>query len=247
MSTILEKCNAINAEKQEKIVPENIKKGVEIFGVVGSAESGNAEMMSKITGDTSYTRIGTFLTKITDIDTSNLTSMESFFSDCHFLREVPTLNTSNVSYMGSMFYRCFSLIEIPPIDTSNVTTMNSTFQYCESLETIPELNAQKAYNISSFLSGTGKLKNLGGFIDLGKGFTIKSTNHANQAFSLTSKNVTYESLMNIINKLYDLNLTYDVANGGTLYTQRLNLTSTNLAKLTAEEIAIATNKGWNVS
>lgn len=247
MSTILEKCNAINAEKQEKIKPENIKKGVDIFGVVGSAESGNAEMMSKITDDTSYTRIGTFLTKIPDIDTSNLTGMGSFFAECHFLREVPTLNTSNVIDISSMFYRCYSLIEIPPIDTGNVTNMNAAFQYCDSLETIPELNAQKAYSISSFLSGCRKLKNLGGFIDLGKGFTSKSTNNPNQAFSLTSTIVTYESLMNIINKLYDLNLTYDVANGGTLYTQQLRLGSENLVKLTPEEIAIATNKGWNVS
>ena len=55
-----------------------------------------------------------------------------------------------------------------------------------------------------------------------------------------------ESLMNVINNLYDLNLTYDVANGGTLYRQILRLGSTNLAKLTSDEIAIATNKGWDV-
>lgn len=52
--------------------------------------------------------------------------------------------------------------------------------------------------------------------------------------------------MDVINKLYDLNLTYDVANGGTLYTQVLSLGDTNKEKLTAEEIAIATNKGWTV-
>ena len=45
----------------------------------------------------------------------------------------------------------------------------------------------------------------------------------------------------------DKHTSYDVANGGTLYTQQLVLGSTNMAKLTAEEIAIATNKGWTVS
>jgi len=61
-------------------------------------------------------------------------------------------------------------------------------------------------------------------------------------------NLSHESLIDIItNGLYDLNLTYDVANGGKLYTQQLILGSTNMAKLTAEEIAIATNKGWSVS
>ena len=52
--------------------------------------------------------------------------------------------------------------------------------------------------------------------------------------------------MSIINNLYDLNLTYDVANGGTLYRQRVQLGSTNLAKLSEEEKEIATNKGWNL-
>lgn len=44
-------------------------------------------------------------------------------------------------------------------------------------------------------------------------------------------------------KLYDLNLTYDVANGGTLKTQKVDLHADVIAKLTPEQIAIATNKG----
>ena len=46
--------------------------------------------------------------------------------------------------------------------------------------------------------------------------------------------------MNIINGLYD------IATKG-CNTQSLTIGSTNVAKLTAEEIAIATNKGWTVS
>lgn len=53
--------------------------------------------------------------------------------------------------------------------------------------------------------------------------------------------------MNVINKLYDLNLTYDVANEGTLYRQTLKLGTTNRNKLTSDEIAKATNKGWNIT
>ena len=45
--------------------------------------------------------------------------------------------------------------------------------------------------------------------------------------------------MNVINNLYDL-----TANG--LSGQTLTLGSTNMAKLTADEIAIATNKGWTI-
>jgi hypothetical protein len=84
--------------------------------------------------------------------------------------------------------------------------------------------------------------------NLGKGYTQKTQNYSNYKLDLSSSyNLSYDSLMSVINNLYDLNLTYDVANGGTLYRQSLVLGSTNLAKLTAEEIAIATNKGWNVT
>jgi hypothetical protein len=48
-----------------------------------------------------------------------------------------------------------------------------------------------------------------------------------------------ESLLYIINNLYDL-----TANG--LGGQTLNIGSTNIAKLTADEIAIGTNKGWTI-
>lgn len=46
--------------------------------------------------------------------------------------------------------------------------------------------------------------------------------------------------MNLINNLYD------IASKG-CKTQQLKLGATNLAKLSEEEIAIATNKGWSVS
>jgi hypothetical protein len=48
-----------------------------------------------------------------------------------------------------------------------------------------------------------------------------------------------ESLLYIINNLYDLTV-----NG--LSGQTLIIGSTNIAKLTEDEIAIATNKGWTV-
>ena len=81
---------------------------------------------------------------------------------------------------------------------------------------------------------------------MGKGYTTKNNNYYKLNLSACTS-LTHESLMNVINNLYDLNLTYDVANGGTLYTQSLQLGADNIAKLTAEEIAIATNKGWTVS
>ena len=101
-------------------------------------------------------------------------------------------------------------------------------------------------NISSFSSAS--LTNLVFGLNLGKNYTRATTNYSSYKLQLNAcVNLTHDSLMSVINNLYDLNLTYDVANGGTLYTQSLLLGSKNIAKLTTEEIAIATNKGWTVS
>ena len=48
--------------------------------------------------------------------------------------------------------------------------------------------------------------------------------------------LTHESLINIINKVYDIK-------SMGLETQRIRIGTTNITKLTAEEIAIATEKG----
>jgi hypothetical protein len=86
------------------------------------------------------------------------------------------------------------------------------------------------------------------FKNFGKGYERKTSNNSGYKVDFSDCNeLTHESLMDVINNLYDLNLTYDVANGGTLYTQQLVIGSTNMAKLSADEIAIATNKGWSVS
>jgi hypothetical protein len=84
--------------------------------------------------------------------------------------------------------------------------------------------------------------------NLGKGYTEQSNNSYSSRVDLSySPKLTHESLMSVINNLYDLNLTYSAIGNGKLYRQELRLGSTNLAKLSAEEIAIATNKGWNVT
>ena len=79
---------------------------------------------------------------------------------------------------------------------------------------------------------------------IGKNFGLGYTANENSTYSMlvlsSCSNLTHDSLMDVINKLYDL-----ASNGKN--SQKLVLGSTNLAKLTEEEIAIATNKGWTVS
>ena len=125
--------------------------------------------------------------------------------------------------------------------------MEYMFNNCGSLETIPILKADSCININSVFDYANKLANFGGFENLGKAYTRRSSNYYTYSLNLNYANsFTHDSLINVINGLYDLNLSYDVANGGTLYPQNLALGNTNKSKLTEEEIAIATNKGWNV-
>ena len=141
-----------------------------------------------------------------------------------------------------MFYSSNYLKYIQGFDTSNVTTMYSMFQYCPNLVTVPKLNASKVVIIANMFGNCSNLTNLGGLENLGQAYDItKSANYSNYKLDLSgSNNLTHDSLMNVINNLYDIK-----SKG--CNPQSLVLGSTNLAKLTSEEVKIAENKGWNVS
>lgn len=191
-------------------------------------------------------------------DTSNVVDMSSMFTECKLLTTIPEMNTSNVVNMSSMFYACSSLIMIPPFNTSNVTNMANMFVSCSSLTTIPEMDTSNVNNMyymfngcssltalplldtsnitnMRYFIGNTQLKNLtdiGGFKDLKISVT--------QGFLDKAPNLTVESLMNVINNVYDL-----TANG--LSGQSLKFGQTNLDKLTPEQIAVATAKGWTLT
>ncbi len=184
----------------------------------------------------------TSLVTIPLLDTSKVTEMNDMFTNCTSLITIPLLNTAKAPQMQRTFYNCTSLTSIPQLNTGNVTSFYCCFQSCKNLTDIPLLDATKASYMVQVFSDTPKLTNFGGFKDLGKAYgTTQSTNYNSYKLELNwSPNLTHDSLMNVINNLYDIKTKGCNA-------QQLVLGSTNLAKLTAEEIAIATNKGWTVS
>lgn len=184
---------------------------------------------------------GCRLKSIPAINTQNVTDMSFMFRDCNKLSSVPVLDTSNVSNMSDMFFNCNSLVSVPLLNTGNVTDMNNMFWGCTSLAIVPMLDASKTRTIYSMFRNCSSLITLGGLKNLGMGYGTGWTANSN---SLTlnlsdSPLLTHDSLMNVINNLYDIK-----SKG--VKTQTLQLGNTNKAKLTTEEIAIATNKGWNV-
>jgi surface protein len=175
-------------------------------------------------------------------DFSHLTSFTNMFSNCAALKSIPAFDTGSATDFSSAFSTCTSLESIPALNTSNATNMSAIFSGCSSLKTIEELNCEQVTIISNAFYNCKSLINLGGFKNLGQNY---STSSSANAYALTlnisaSNNLTHDSLMNVINKVYDI-ATKGVA------TQSLTIGSTNVGKLTAEEIAIATNKGWSIS
>lgn len=108
----------ILTEKDEKILPENIKKDVSILGVTGNYE-------------------GEYNAKIENCGNQYL---------YQYITSISQINTSNVTDMTYMFFNFSNLIEIPQMDTSNVTTMERAFRGCKNLVTIPQLDTRNLSN-----------------------------------------------------------------------------------------------------
>lgn len=173
---------------------------------------------------------------------THLTKLVGMFDSCEKLEEVPLLDTSNATSIAGMFSYCYSLKAIPNFNTVNVTDLYQFCYQCNSLLTIPKLDASKVTRLENMLYGCRVLTNLGGFENLGMAYeTSQNANYNNYTLRLSySNNITHDSLMNVINNLYDIKTKGCNA-------QKLILGTTNINKLTSEEIAIATNKGWTVS
>lgn len=158
------------------------------------------------------------------------------------IKKLPMVDLSGSTSMNAMCSTMHALLEVPALDTSSITNATSAFSNCSRLLKIALLDFSNVNAISGLLSNDRALTTLGGFKDLGQAYsTSVSANYSSYTLDLsTCTSLTHESLMNVINNLYD------IASAG-VQTQKLVLGSTNLAKLTEEEIAIATNKGWSVS
>lgn len=170
------------------------------------------------------------------LDTSNVTDLDNAFNNCQRLTTIPLLDTSKATRMESLFFNCSNLITIPQIDTSNVITVTEMFYDCKNLTTIPLLDFSKVNSIGTFFGYTNitTLTNLGGF----KGLKINWT-----SYGLSQcPNLTYESVMNVINNLYDFR-----GNGYTSTTKTIKFHANSLALLSDADKAIATSKGWILS
>ena len=142
------------------------------------------------------------------------------FEGCKALTTVPQLDTSKVTNMYYMFHNCQALTSIPQLNTGNVTNMYGMFNSCTSLTTVPALDASKVTNMSGMFYNCTNLK------------SILMTNIGTNLDISASTKFERSDLLVILNNLKTVTSS-----------KTLTMGATNLAKLTEEDKAIATNKG----
>ncbi len=241
MTTTNELLDSLKNDKKTLVTKLN-EKGIEAsadetfttlcpkVGDIKQVESQSKVLINKDTGN--LVTVGPFINYIKSFSnvqiSENVTNLGALFRAYSNVEEIDisNLNFSNINSVQAMFYLDSKLIYInmENLDFGNVNNIQLMFDGCSSLKTLKFPN------------------------NLGKNFKEEKENNNFYKISFAvSKNLEHETLLNIFNKLYDLNLTYNVANGGTLYTQQLVIGPENIKKCSPEEIAIATAKGWTVS
>ena len=194
---------------------------------------------------------------------STLTDLGTAFYGCQGLEAID-IPSSVTSISSNAFYGCTHLAEVT-IPEGVVTIGNSAFANCTSLEEI-ELPSSVTLLGAYSLSRNNKLKTIvlnscpksaNSTTGSENSWTALSNNHPLigctnlEEFTVangvewiydlnlsTFTKLTHDSLANLINSLYDYS-------GGTAHT--LTIGATNLAKLSAEEIAAATAKNWTIA
>lgn len=172
-------------------------------------------------------------------DTSRTTDFSEFFQSCQSLIYAPLLDTSKGTNFFNMFDYCASLRSIPQYDTSNAEDVRQMFQLCTMVKSIPKLNFSKVKQANALLSRCDSLEYLGGF----EGMKSDIDMHH-------SKVLTRESIINVIDNVYDWqsnpdNLNYrDWGSGYTVHYLTIYVRLKDI--LSDDDIARATNKGWTI-
>jgi hypothetical protein len=172
-----------------------------------------------------------FQTNITELDCSNCKDLVKIYNyACYECGELQTINLSNNNKLTEIgdcvFYGCTSLTSVQ-LPKGIVSIGTSAFTDCKQLENINLPNT--ITKVSWFpLSGCTSLE----FVDMENGFNCNG-------FKLSNSTLySVETIVSWGEALYD-------RTGLDSYT--LTIGSENIEKLTNEQIAIFTNKNWNLA
>lgn len=164
------------------------------------------------------------------------TTFKYMFGGCTYLENVELFDLSNATNVSYMFCHCAKIKHLPNFNTNKVTNFGGFLSNATGLVSLPVIDMSSATSLTSFF-GSNTITNLteiGGFKNLKINWTSSALN--------TCPNLTRESLLNVINNLYDFR-----GNGDNTTTRSIKIGSSNMYRLTDEDKAIATNKGWTLT
>jgi surface protein len=103
-------------------------------------------------------KFNVYLRELVKLNTSNITSMDSMFSNCEKLTTLDLSNwdTRNITSMDHMFSSCYNLtsLDISNFDTSNITIIYYMFHTCSKLHTLHLDNCSND-TISKIITSSG--------------------------------------------------------------------------------------------
>ena len=184
----------------------------------GMNEVRNAYQLFK--GNTTLTELPTSL------DFRQFDSMYQMCYKCTSLTRVPQLETANVTNMMWAFYGCSALTEIDGLDTRSITSASELFHGCSALTAI--YSTLDFSNVRSQIDTT--FTSCKSLVEVRFAGTINVDIAMNGCAKLS-----VDSLLSLLNALCEnaQDLTCKIG-------------STNLGKLTDEQKAFATDKGWEL-
>ena len=203
---------------------------------------------------------------------SNLTTLASAFTSCYSLKHLVLFDTSKVTNWMYTFYQCFSLNKLPAFDMSKGTNFSQCFSNTRTIN-FENMNLESAGNVGAIFSNCSALifvkinQNNHSFSDVTQMFY---NCHSLQSVEIDVSNCStgMSSILNNVSTitkliLKGLKVSFSISNQTKMTrealveffnniatvetTQTLTLGSTLLNKLTAEDRAIATNKGWTLA
>lgn len=183
---------------------------------------------------------------LSNFDTSSATNMSNMFRDCKNLENL-TLSakfvTSSVTDMSLMFSNISSMTELDlsNFDTSNVTNMQSMFHSFTTLEVL-DVSSFDMTNVTKVLymfESANKLRSIIGSHTLQEveSGSVTALRGLKVSLKIYSSALERASILALFKGLADLT-------GGT--SQTITLHAIAKARLTAEDIKIATDKNWSV-
>ena len=187
-------------------------------------------------------------------NTSGVTDFSYAFRSLPALKKVTGLDTSNCTVINNAFVDCSNLTSINSLDLNKATNIRALFNNCSSLEEVNFNETLVVVNVAALFDGCSALKNINGVLNLN---SVTSQSYVSGMFGSTSRPTLLEvvSIKNLglnLDLSFAPNLTRDslvycINNLKTVSGKTLTLGAINLAKLTAEEIAVGTAKGWTIS